>query len=160
MQFTDKQLQTLSERRIATLATLSSRGVPHLTAVWFLFKAGKLYFSIPSSSVKMRNLQANSNISVLIECRETLAEYGVSIQGHAQIIGGEKALVIGREVHAKYIKPRALKDPAIGGFFAQLDDTALCVTPENVFSWDMADLDKHVLAGALSAQDAFYPTLK
>lgn len=153
---TDLQRNTLAEPRIATVATVSPNGFPHLTSVWFVFEEGKFLLSIPSGSVKARNIQNNQKISVLIDTRETYTQAGISVQGDAVLVTGEEAHIVRKKVHSKYIKSEALAEPAIGGFFETLDDAAIVLEPSKWIFWDMAALDQQVFGGELSARQSFF----
>ena len=110
------QEKTLAEARIATVATVSSTGFPHLTSVWFVYEDGRFLLSIPSGSVKARNIRNNEKISILVDTRGTYAQSGISVQGEAKLVFAEEAHTIRKKVHSKYITAEALADPAIGGF--------------------------------------------
>ena len=49
------------------VATVKPNGQPHLTPVWFVLNDDKLYICIKSTSVKAKNLQANSNVATSLE---------------------------------------------------------------------------------------------
>ena len=78
------------------------------------------------------------------------------MQGTARLVSADEAREIGKKVHAKYIKPEALADPAVSGFFETMDDAAIILEPEKWIFWDMAELDQQVFAGALAEQQAFF----
>lgn len=156
---TEQQQQILSEPRVATVATLSPQGFPHLTSVWFVFENGRFLLSIPANSAKGRNIQRNPNISILIDTRDTYAQSGISVQGKAQMVTDQEAAEIRQKVHTKYIKPDALADAEIGGFFATIDDAAIILEPSKWIFWDMAALDQQVFGGKLQSKQAFYDVL-
>jgi PPOX class probable F420-dependent enzyme len=153
---TDRQREILSERRIAAIATISADGLPHLTAVWFLFENDIFYVSISSRSAKMRNLTENPRVALMIDTREPYAESGICIQGRVEIIDGQEALEIGRKVHAGYLTPEALASDDIGGLFEAFDDIALKIEPSRWITWDMAEVDRQVFSGALRATNALH----
>jgi nitroimidazol reductase NimA-like FMN-containing flavoprotein (pyridoxamine 5'-phosphate oxidase superfamily) len=156
---TDLQTKILRECRIATVATISPEGFPHLTSVWFVFEGGKFLLSIPSTSAKMRNIQQNPKISILIDTRQTYSESGISVQGIAETVSGDEATEIRRKVHSKYIQPNALKDAVIGGFFESLDDIAIVLDPSKWIFWNMAELDRQVFGGTLRAKESFFEVI-
>lgn len=152
---TEQQLTMLGERRIASVATISPDGMPHLTSVWFLYENDEFLLAIPSSSAKGRNLRRDPRIAVMIDARENHRESGLTACGHAEIIEGERAAEVVQRVHEKYLTADALADPAVGPVFAGIDDIAIRVRPGRWISWDMSELDTHVFSGKLSASGYF-----
>lgn len=153
---TEKQLKTAQQARIAAVSTISSSGFPHQTSVWFAYLEDAFYLSVPSSSQKFVNLQRDPRMSLLIDVRDTYAQYGFCVQGTAELLLGEEAESIRHSVHTRYVKHDALEDPNIGGFFEDLDDAAIRLQPERIFEWDMAALDQQVFNGAIKATRSFY----
>ena len=140
----------LGERRIASVATVSKDGIPHLTSVWFVYEQGALYLAIPSSSVKGMNLLRNPGIAVMVDTRVAYREAGLTAVGHAEILRGEEAAAIVRRVHEKYLTPEALEDARVGTVFADMDDIAVKLVPRKWLAWDMAELDKQAFDGAMA----------
>ena len=95
---TTKGLDILNQRRIASVATIGPYGVPHLTAVWFLYEDDVFYLAIPSTNVKNRNLIQNNKVALMIDTRKTYSESGISIQGTAKIIEGDDARKIAQNI--------------------------------------------------------------
>lgn len=147
---TEKQKRILKERRIASVATLSPDGTPHLTSVWFLYENETLYLAVPSSSAKGKNLAKNPKIAVMIDVRVSYQEAGLTAIGEVEIISGKEAASIVQRVHEKYLSPDALADPQVGPVFAAIDDIAVKLTPIRWLSWDMSELDQQVFGGAMS----------
>src|SRR5262245_6678333 len=114
LQLTETQKQILRERRIASVATVSADGSPHLVSVWFLYENEELYLAIPSSSSKGRNLAANPKIAVMIDVRVSYKEAGLTAIGEAKVVSGDEAKLIVRRVHEKYLTANALADPQVG----------------------------------------------
>jgi len=146
----ERPKQLLTERRIASVATIGPDGAPHLTSVWFLYEDGALYLAIASSSAKGRNLASNPHVAVMIDSREPYQEAGITAIGEAELLSGERAAAIVRKVHAKYLSAEALDDPQVGPVFAAIDDMAVKVVPQRWLSWDMSELDQQVFGGAIA----------
>ena len=151
MTLSEKQMETLRESRIASVATIGADGLPHLTSVWFLFEDECLFLAIPSSSVKAMNLSGNPGLAVMIDVRESYAESGATAVGEAEIIRGEEAAPIVRRLHEKYLTSEALRDPQVGPAFAAMDDIAVRLEPSRWISWDMAELDSQVFGGTMAS---------
>jgi PPOX class probable F420-dependent enzyme len=60
----------LAEPRHAVLATTSVNRGPQLSPVWYVYREGALYVSTSDSSIKVRNLRRNPQMSVCVDgCR-------------------------------------------------------------------------------------------
>jgi PPOX class probable F420-dependent enzyme len=57
----------LQANKTMWVATVRPDGRPHLTPIWFAVHGGKWYFVTQSGSVKARNLQHNSRVSLALE---------------------------------------------------------------------------------------------
>lgn len=154
-----EQLATLTQRRIASVATINADGTPHLTSVWFLYEQGCLYLAIPSSSVKARNLAARPEIAVMVDVRQSAKESGVTAIGQAELVTGEACAGLARRLHEKYLTPEALADPAVGPVFGVIDDVVVKLVPSRWISWDMAALDAQAFDGAI-ARNAYVRELE
>ena len=148
-ELSENQVAMLQERRIASVATISPDGMPHLTSVWFLFEDGTIYLAIPSSSVKAHNLERDARVAVMIDVRESYREKGVTAIGRADLIQGADASSIVQKIHEKYLTDEALQDPSVGPVFAAFDDIAVQLIPSKWITWNMSELDKQAFAGKL-----------
>lgn len=59
--------QKLDLNKNIWVATVRNDGRPHLSPVWFIQLAGKLYISIDPGSVKSKNLHENPHITLALE---------------------------------------------------------------------------------------------
>ena len=157
LKLTEKQKRILAERRIASVATVSRDGTPHLTSVWFLYENDTLYLAIQSSGAKGRNIAGNPKIAVMMDVRVSYKEAGLTAIGEAEIISGDEAKSVVKRLHEKYLTSDALTDPRVGPVFASMDDIAVKVTPSRWLSWDMSELDHHSFGGAISANQYLKP---
>ncbi len=57
----------LQQEKIIWVATVRPNGAPHLTPVWFVWDADRLYICISPSSRKARNLAENPQVAVSLE---------------------------------------------------------------------------------------------
>ena len=150
-----EQLSLLEERRIASVATISPDGLPHLTSVWFLYEDEEFFLAIPSSSAKGRNLSNDTRIAIMIDVRETYREAGITACGRAEVISGEAAATIVKRIHEKYMTQDALEDPLIGPVFDAIDDIAIRIRVTKWISWDMVQIDKQFFGGRLQENKSF-----
>ena len=147
--------QLLSERYIASLATQNPDGSIHMVAVWYLFEGAHIYVATSARSRKARNLQSNSNVSVMIDSRDVAASRGINITGTAQMLTGESSRQWNVQIHRKYLSDAALADPRVGLAFAALDDVTIEITPSSVISWDMRWADRQYLGGAIESNPSY-----
>jgi PPOX class probable F420-dependent enzyme len=142
--------QLLKGRYVATLASHNSDGSIHMVAVWFYFDGTNIFVTTSSRTRKARNLQSNSKVSVMIDSRDPLSSFGVTIVGAAKILTGDASNKLGAEVHRKYMSAAALADPKVGPVFAGWDDITIEITPGSIISWDMRILDQQVLGSSFA----------
>lgn len=88
MVFTEPELEFLRSQRIARLATVGPTGWPHVVPVMYsLDAAGTFEFDV--DGVKLRNLKAEPRAALAVDAMGP--KRGVSVQGHAELIGPERA---------------------------------------------------------------------
>ena len=56
----------LARAPIATLATVGADGRPQLSAVWFLYEAGKVRISLNATRQMTKNLTANPAVTLFV----------------------------------------------------------------------------------------------
>jgi uncharacterized protein YhbP (UPF0306 family) len=145
----EKELhQFLQGRYIASLATLNDDGTVHLAAVWYLFDEGKFYVATGSSSRKAKNVLARPNASLMVDTRTTELQKGVTAVCAVEIVRGEESRALNHRIHARYLSPAALADPAVGQAFGTFDDITLRLAPRRWTTWDLAELDAEALGGS------------
>jgi PPOX class probable F420-dependent enzyme len=147
--------QLLDGRYIASFATHNPNGSVHVVAVWFWFDGADIYVATSSRTRKARNLQANPQVSLMIDSRDPAASYGVTVTGTAQTLTGESSRKCNKEVHRKYMTDAALEDPKVGPVFAAWDDITVRLAPASVTAWDMRQADQHVFGGAFKDNPAY-----
>ncbi|MEM7344227.1 MAG: pyridoxamine 5'-phosphate oxidase family protein [Chloroflexota bacterium] len=151
-------LKLLNGRYIASLATHRKDGSIHLTAIWYLYKEGYLYFPTNSASQKVRNVETDSTVSALIDRRVPGKEQGVSVSGTATIIRGAAGRQLVAEAQQRYLTPQALNDPKIGPAYAEFDDVVIALTPERWTTWDIAQMNADTFDGVLGVESGYlYP---
>ncbi|MEZ5167604.1 MAG: pyridoxamine 5'-phosphate oxidase family protein [Acidimicrobiales bacterium] len=65
---TDEEIATFIERsRTATMATVGPTGAPHLVAMWYAVIDGQIWFETKAKAQKVKNLQRNGRLTVMIE---------------------------------------------------------------------------------------------
>ena len=120
------------------VATLNRDGSPHLTTLWFAVVDGEIVFETYTRSQKIRNLERDPRITVLLEDGEVYAELrGVSISGHAELhkdpehVQRYATQVLIR--NNQDVPPDALEEAAKG---LAAKRTAVVVKLDKIVSWD------------------------
>jgi PPOX class probable F420-dependent enzyme len=147
--------QLLKSRHIASIATQTPNGSIHMVAVWYWFDGTNVYVATSSRSRKARNLQSSPTVTLMIDSRDPVASFGVTISGTARLLSGEESQKKNKEIHAKYLSPAALADPRVGPVFAGWDDVTIQVTPKSVVAWDMREADRQVFGGAFESNPGY-----
>ena len=124
----------LADKHLARIATVTPDGTPHVTPVWYLWKAPHLLIAIVNTSKKVRNIQQNPQVAVTIDTDSSPAQ-GVIMEGIALL----KALptTVEREICARYLEPGDLERYLV---YAQNHFTSvlLQITPHKIRSWNYA----------------------
>jgi PPOX class probable F420-dependent enzyme len=83
----DEVTQFIERSRTATLATIGASGLPHLTAMWYGYLDGAIYFETKAKSQKSVNLRRDPRAVVMIEGGDTYDQLrGVSVEGDVTLI--------------------------------------------------------------------------
>lgn len=150
----------LAGRHIASLATQRADGTIHLTAIWYLYKDGYLYFPTSSTSVKVRNVKANPTATAMIDMRVPGQEQGISVSGSACVIDGEQGRILVAEAQRRYLTETALADPNVGPKYAEFDDVVIALTPARWVKWDIAQMNAEQFGGLLSVESGYLHPLE
>ena len=128
----------IEEQKSLQVATLNRDGSPHLTTLWFAIVDDDIVFETFTKSQKIRNLERDPRITVLLEDGTDYVELrGVSISGRAElhkdpeVVHGYATQVMTRnnpEVPKENLA-RAAKSMAA-------KRTAVVVKRDKVISWD------------------------
>jgi PPOX class probable F420-dependent enzyme len=70
----------LEKPNVAVLATVSPRGRPQATPVWFMLEDGHVLINTSAGRIKLRNMEANPNVALTIVDPENIYTY-VQIRG-------------------------------------------------------------------------------
>ena len=147
--------QLLTGRYIASLATPNPDGSIHVVAVWYWFDGADVFVATSSRSRKLRNLQSNPKVSLMIDARDPAASCGVNISGSAKILTEDSSREKNAEIHRKYLSGAALADSRVGPVFVDWDDVTIQITPNAVMSWDMREADRQFFSGALERNPTY-----
>ena len=146
----------LQGRYIATLGTTNADGTVHLTAVWYLFDAGRIFIGTSSKSRKARNVMERPRASLMIDARKPGKERGITAAATVDVISSDASREINRRILSRYMSAAAMSDPHVEPVFASFDDVTLRLTPVSWTSWDMAVLDAQAFGGRLGGTPGYF----
>lgn len=129
--------QFLTEQRVATLATVSADGQPHLVAMWYAVLDGILWFETKAKSQKAVNLRRDGRVTVMVETGNTYDTLrGVALEGRAVIVDDPDALwAVGVNVWERYNGPYS-EDVRPMVEFMLAKRVAVRVDVARIRSWD------------------------
>jgi len=151
----DFSLPLLTGRHLASLATLRKDGSIHLTAIWYLYKDGYLYFSTSSKSQKVRNVEARPMATAMIDIRIPGQAQGVSVSGTATVLCGGRGRTLVAEVQQRYLTKVAIADANVGNVYAEFDDVVIVLTPTRWVTWDIAKMNAERFDGKLGVETGY-----
>jgi PPOX class probable F420-dependent enzyme len=121
----------LLNAQVAVLGTIGASGRPQLSGVWFLAEGDTVRFSLNTARQKVKNLQADQKVSVLIFDEQSPYRY-LELRGDAEVTP-DPDYTFANKVGAKYggADLRERDNPG---------DTRVVVTihPTRVFAWPPA----------------------
>ena len=129
------------------LATIGANGYPHLSAMWYVYLHGRIYFNTYETSQKGRNIARDPRVSCMVETGKQYNELrGAVVQGKVvQVTDPEEFEEVSMALIRRYPMPSAELTPEL--VFENVKRTKkrllYRVEPEHAYSWD------HGKAGAL-----------
>ncbi len=129
----------LASAKKVQVATIGPDGSPHLTTLFYVLQEGKVAFWTYASSQKIKNLQRDPRITLLVEDGDDYFELrGVTIQGKAELVTDEHGIrAIGTAVADVMAGGVDLGDFGREQVERQVRKRyGVVVTPETVASWD------------------------
>jgi len=85
----------MKRRRIASFATVDTKGKPHVVPVWYTYHDGKVFVQTDRNSAKVRNIEKNKNAAVAVYN----AEEAVIIKGEGRIIEDKEEFIKRTQQH-------------------------------------------------------------
>ena len=132
----------IAARKSLQVGTIERDGSTHLSTLWFALVDGSIVFETYTKSQKIRNLERDSRITVLVEDGDAYENLrGVMIKGTARLVTDYD------DVHPLALEVMKRNQPEIPEeLLAQAAEhmsrkrTAVIVDPINVVSWDHTKL--------------------
>ena len=143
IRLTDAELEEfLGGRRVMNVATFNHDGTIHLVAMWYGFYEGKLAFETFTKSQKIRNLQRDPRITILIEAGDQYEELqGVEIVGRATVTDDPAVVMpVARSVASRYFPFNNEEELDLVAATLANKRSAVVIEPERTVSWDHTKL--------------------
>ncbi len=123
----------LKEQKILHLATIDSKGNPHLVPVWYRYAAKKFYIGTNTRTAKARNVQKNSKVSFCVDVGVWPPIDGVMGTGKAKLITkASQVKEIAGKILLRYFKNLEEKSARE---LLNNTDCIIEITPRKVTSW-------------------------
>jgi len=136
--FTKKErVRFIKQRRVGVLGTIGKDGQPVLTPIWYLYRGGKVLMRTARESVKARNIERDSRVSLCVQ-EERPPYASVTLYGTATIEGETAGLAY--DTAKRYlgaVAGRAYLQVAAESI-QQGEEVTLVLTPERALTQDFS----------------------
>jgi PPOX class probable F420-dependent enzyme len=142
VRMTDAEIdEFLQGRHTMNVATFNHDGTVHLVAMWYGFHEGLLAFETFTKSQKIKNLERDPRITVLIDDGDVYEELrGVELVGTADLIDDPEVVVaVARNVVQRYFPVPEEQLDEVAQMMAR-KRTIVRIRPDRVVSWDHSKL--------------------
>jgi uncharacterized protein YhbP (UPF0306 family) len=141
----EKIIAMLRDGKFTYFCTADDLLIPHVTPMFFVYdeEDNKIYLTAASTSRKVKNLRANSQVSLTVDIRhptDPFSNHGVMVQGVAglsEVNGGTRAI---RALAAKY--PGFIRRPAGKEYLRASQDVLIEVVPRLMVHWRGPDFTR------------------
>ncbi|MEU6403213.1 pyridoxamine 5'-phosphate oxidase family protein [Streptomyces sp. NPDC046985] len=132
----------LADQRTCRVATVSSGGGPHVSALWFVWDGVSLWLYSVVRSRRWADLRRDPRVAVVVDTGEEYGELrGVELSGAVEVVGETPRT---GELCAELDVPETLFARKYAGLEEMLHDGRhawVRLTPEKTVSWDFRKLD-------------------
>jgi PPOX class probable F420-dependent enzyme len=136
----DERTALLESERVAIVTSNGPRGWPHSMPLWYVVRDGELWSWTYAKSQKVRNLERDPRVTVLVETgREYTELRGVMIEAEAELVrDAGRVLEFGKELTIRYSEGiDSVEGDAAAALEAQAPKrVAIRFAPKRVASWD------------------------
>jgi PPOX class probable F420-dependent enzyme len=132
----------LNQRQTMNIATFGPDGNIHLVAMWYGFINGNPAFETYAKSQKVKNLERDPRITVLVETGDAYEELrGVELVGHA-VIHDEPDVVmsVAKTMLERYFEPKNDEEAELMAAGLANKRVAVEIVPQKIVSWDHSKL--------------------
>ncbi len=130
----------LSKTLIARIATTDEQGRPHVVPVWYGWDGEFLWISAYSSTHKVRNIEQNPWVSVVIDKTTThLDNQAVVLEGKAELVRGPREVL--REkftwIYTRYLGEQGVLAQDPQEWMEDAENLLIKLKPEKIKSWGL-----------------------
>jgi hypothetical protein len=138
----DERDSFLGEQRTCRVSTVGATGLPHTSALWFVWDGAALWLYSLVRSQRWANLARDPRISVLVDTGEDYSELrGVQLTGSVQRVG--EAPRLGEPVpELNAVETQYAAKYGQGTFEPDGAHAWLQLTPAKVVSWDFRKIGR------------------
>lgn len=130
--------EMLSQPLVAKLATISSKGNPHISALWFEERNGDIFFNTWGTTRAARNLNNNSKASLLIDTPE-MPHAGIHYSGTAVVEGPANDQESMGKMFARYMGGDVAGATEYAGQLISMGERIyIRFTPDKHVAWDFS----------------------
>ncbi len=133
-------LRFLEQEKVAIASSFGPRGWPHSMPLWYLVQDGRIRSWTFRKSQKVKNLQRDPRVTVLVEAGDEYSELrGVQIEAEAVFLDDmDLILDFAEKLTARYAPPGSEPSPdAAEAFRAQASKrTVIEFSPVRTITWD------------------------
>lgn len=128
----------LAEPLLARLATCNPKTLqPHVVPVWYEWDGNNLWISTFRSTRKVREIQINPKISVVIDTdARGEAARAVILEGKAELISDPENVVSrAASIYTRYLGPEGVKEHDPQSWIYDPENLLIKLTPAKVYLW-------------------------
>lgn len=123
----------LKKQKILHLATIDSKGIPHLVPVWYRYIEKKFYIGTNTKTTKAKNIAKNSKVCLCIDIGTWHPIDGMMCTGKAKLIKDQNTVKkIAGKILLRYFK--SLKEKSAKQLLDQTD-CVIEITPLKTRTW-------------------------
>jgi PPOX class probable F420-dependent enzyme len=135
----------LSTPRIGRLSTVRDNGKPHVVPVWYYYDGTNILVPTMKGSKKVRNIQKNPNVSLVIDTIEGNPEDISYLNAKAVIIDGKAEMKddyngsFAKKMYERYAGKNSLSNPMVQ-YSVNQPRYVLFIKPIKFASWDLGKI--------------------
>ncbi len=133
MRWSKVEKEFIEPQRVARLATVDRKGVPHNVPICPLLDGGKIYIGTEARAKKVGNILSNPNVAVVFDDYTEAWKHlrGIMVQGRARVLPGPEFRRIRRKMYARYLLYKTYAP------LTEADCAIIEITPAKKFSWGL-----------------------
>lgn len=129
-----KNKEFLRSQKILRLATIDSRGSPHIVPVWYMYTNGKFYVGTNTRTRKAKNIKKNAKVSFCVDIGIKSPDiFGVMGTGKAKLIlKVDRVQSLAKKILLRYFKN--LKNKSAQQLLNETD-CVIEIIPKKITNW-------------------------